>query len=188
MSDGDEIVVSRVELADAEAFAALRLEALRGHPLAFTADLAEAEGRSVEAWREQVGRATGEGADVIMLARAADGSLAGMAGVFTPKQPKLMHAGTVWGVYVREGYRGRGVGERLVRACVEWARGAGLVVLRLSVVEGNDAARRCYERCGFAVYGVEPAVVRWQGRLYDETLMAMRLGGRGNDETRGTGR
>jgi L-amino acid N-acyltransferase YncA len=71
-------------------------------------------------------------------------------------------------------------GVQLVRACVDWARDKGLVGLRLSAVaheaDENGAARRCYERCGFVAYGVEPNAVRYEGRLYDETLMALRLG------------
>jgi ribosomal protein S18 acetylase RimI-like enzyme len=170
-----DILIRPVVPEDAESLRELRLEALRRHPLAFTADLAEAERRPPDAWREQVARSTGDGADVIVVAQAADGALAGMSGVYTPPQPKLAHLGTVWGVYVREAFRGRGAGEALLRACVEWARKKGLAGLRLSVVEGNDAALRCYERCGFVRYGVEPIAVQWEGRPYDEVLLALRL-------------
>jgi RimJ/RimL family protein N-acetyltransferase len=160
---------------DAPYLRELRLEALARHPLAFTADLAEAEARPIEAWREQIENSTGEGNALIVLAEAPGGALAGMAGVYTPPQPKLAHVGTIWGVYVREAFRGRGIGEALVRACIDWARGKGLAGLRLSVVDGNKAALRCYERCGFVPYGVEPIAVRWEGRLYDEVLLALRL-------------
>jgi RimJ/RimL family protein N-acetyltransferase len=98
-----------------------------------------------------------------------------MTGVFTMDQPKLAHVGSVWGVYVRPAFRGRGVGERLLRACVDWARAQDRVMLKLSVVAGNDVARRCYERVGFTAYGVEPLAVRWEGELHDEILMALRL-------------
>jgi RimJ/RimL family protein N-acetyltransferase len=154
----------------------MRIEAVRACPLAFTADLAMTESRTMDEWRAQVARSTGDGRDVIMVADAGpQRGLAGMTGVFTVDQPKLAHAGTVWGVYVRPAFRGRGVGERLLRACVDWARGQGRVMLKLSVVAGNDAARRCYERVGFTPYGVEPLAVRWEGKLYDEILMALRL-------------
>jgi len=171
----DDITIRTIAQGDAAALRDLRLEALARHPLAFTADLAEAEGRTIDAWREQAERSAGDRRDLIVLAEAGGGALAGMAGVYTPPQPKLAHVGTVWGVYVRETFRGCGVGEALVRACVDWARRNGLAGLRLSVVDGNDAALRCYERCGFARYGVEPIAVRWEGRLYDETLLALRL-------------
>jgi RimJ/RimL family protein N-acetyltransferase len=165
----------RVTPGDAAALRDLRLEALARHPLAFTADLAEAQARTMDAWSEQVERSTGDGEALILLAEAPGCGLAGMAGVYTPPQPKLAHLGTVWGVYVRQAFRGRGVGEALVRACIAWARDKGLDGLRLSVVEGNDVALRCYEQCGFVRYGVEPIAVRWEGRLYDEVLLALRL-------------
>jgi GNAT superfamily N-acetyltransferase len=170
-----EVLIRPIRVDDLGAFRTLRLEALRTCPLAFTADLAQSEARPIEAWREQVSKGSGEGTDVIMLADAGEGGLAGMSGVFTPSQPKLSHVGTVWGVYVRPAYRGRGVGEALIRACVGWARGRGLVGLKLSVVEGNGNAHRLYERCGFAAYGVEPHAVRWEGKFFGETLLGMCL-------------
>jgi len=168
------ITIRRIRPEDAESLRALRLEALRNFPLAFTADLAENEARTPASWREQAARCAGDAPEVIMLADAGD-CLAGMAGVSVPKSGKLGHAGTVWGVYVRPEFRGRGTAQRLLEACIDWARTRSLVALRLSVVVGNDPAKRCYERCGFVVYGIEPLAVRWEGRLYDETLMVLRL-------------
>jgi ribosomal protein S18 acetylase RimI-like enzyme len=45
--------------------------------------------------------------------------------------------------------RGRGVGEALVRACIERARAAGARTLRLSTQPQMAAAHRLYERLGF---------------------------------------
>ena len=171
----DDVRVRFVESGDGPALRTLRIEALRLHPVALTADLAETEARPAEHWAQHVARAGGGGDEVIVVADAGGGGLVGMAGVYTPKQPKLAHAGTVWGVYVRETFRGRGVGEALVRACVDWSRAKGLVTLKLSVTDGNAAAERCYERCGFVRQGVEPLAVRCDGKFYDEALMWMRL-------------
>ena len=171
-----KIVIRHITPSDVERFRELRLEALRLHPTAFTADLAAAEARPIDAWRRQVEEAGGEGSGVIVVAEVGGGGgLAGMAGVATPPQPKLAHCGSFfWGVYVGEAFRRHGVGRRLVGACAGWARGKGLVGLKLSAV-GDGAAVRCYERCGFVAYAVEPFAVRWEGRLYDEVLMALRL-------------
>lgn len=175
----DDIAIRPVRLADVDALRDLRnlrIEALRRHPIAFTADLAEAQARTTDQWRDLVAKSTGgDTPDVIMVADAAERGLAGMTGVFVPPQPKLAHAGIVWGVYVREDFRRRRLGERLVRAAIDWARTKRLVTLRLSAVQGNGQARRCYERCGFVQYGIEPMTVKWEGKFYDETLMALRL-------------
>ena len=169
-----EIVIRPVVPADVDAFRRLRLEALRLYPTAFSADLGAAEARPAEAWRQQVADAGGAGPGVIMVAEPDDGELAGIAGVYTPAEPKLKHYGVVWGVYVRSPFRGRGVGRPLVTACVDWARAKGLVGLKLGAVSQGTAVR-CYERCGFTAYGVEPFAVQWDGRLYDEVLMALRF-------------
>jgi RimJ/RimL family protein N-acetyltransferase len=168
-------VVRRVNGGDAEALRTLRLEALRLHPTDLTADPAAEAARPPAAWLDLINRSTGEGADVLFVADAGGGRLVGMAGVYTNRSPKLAHAGVVWGVYVSGAHRGRGLGAALVRSCVEWSRAKGLVTLRLAVNAENAAARRSYERCGFTPYGVEPAAVRWEGKLYDEVLMAMTL-------------
>ena len=178
MSDATAAISVRPILAgDAAAFRALRIEALARCPLAFNSDAAEAEARPAEAWASQVAASTGEGAQVIFLAETPDGRLAGMAGVYTSPQVKVAHTGNVFGVYVRDEFRGVGLGRALTQACIGWARDKGLVVLKLAVVNGNDAARRLYEQCGFTPYGVEPAALRYAGKLYDETLMALRLDG-----------
>ena len=166
---------------DAEALRELRLEALHDSPVALTADPAEAEARPPGWWREKAERSGGDGTGIIVLAEtqsagaAGPGPLAGMAGIWASTNPKLAHAGTLWGVYVRPAFRGAGVGGRLVDACVDWARQKALLVVRLGVTVGNDAAIRCYERRGFVPYGVEPLAVRWEGRIHDELLMALRL-------------
>lgn len=68
------IIIRSVTTADVDAFRRLRLEALRLHPVAFTADLAEAEARPVDdAWRRQVEAAGGEGSGVIMVAEVDGG-------------------------------------------------------------------------------------------------------------------
>jgi RimJ/RimL family protein N-acetyltransferase len=45
------------------------------------------------------------------------------------------------------------------------------------VVTTNPAAIRCYTRCGFEVYGIEPQAIRYDGKNYNELLMAIRLAG-----------
>jgi ribosomal protein S18 acetylase RimI-like enzyme len=168
------VTIRPIRSEDAEACRELRIEAVQSHPTDFTADLKKTAAHPIDWWRERAKNWSGDGKDVIMLADTGD-RLAGMSGVWVPDDGKLAHVGTVWGVYVRPGYRGLGVGQLLLRACIDWARTRRLVTLKLGVTVGNDVAKRCYERCGFETYGVEPLAVQWQGRHFDETLMALRL-------------
>jgi RimJ/RimL family protein N-acetyltransferase len=43
------------------------------------------------------------------------------------------------------------------------------------VITPNTPAIRCYARCGFEVYGVEPQAIFYDNVFYDELLMAMKL-------------
>jgi ribosomal protein S18 acetylase RimI-like enzyme len=161
---------------DARQLRELRLEALRSHPIAFTADLSESEAFDDQHWVERAVAGAGDGREAVYVADASGGRLVGMSGIYTPpNRPKLAHSGTIWGVYVRPEARGSGVGKALVNACVEWARAKGLVIVKLSATTEPPTAQRCYERCGFEPYGVEPLAVQVDGRFYDEVLMARRL-------------
>lgn len=62
----------------------------------------------------------------------------------------------VWGLismWVAPGARGKGAGRRLVEEVIGWAQAEKRRGLTLWVTEGNDAARRLYERCGFTPTG-----------------------------------
>ena len=54
-------------------------------------------------------------------------------------------------IVVAAGAERRGAGRALLTAADEWTRQQGYRVLTLNVFDGNAAARRLYERAGFAV-------------------------------------
>ncbi len=81
----------------------------------------------------------------------------------------------IWGVYVKPEWRGRHISESLVRSCLEWAREKGLAIVKLAVVTTNQPAIQCYERCGFTIYGTEPKAINYDGKYYDEYLMAIEI-------------
>ena len=49
---------------------------------------------------------------------------------------------------------------------------AGVLIVKLGVSTTNTPAIRCYARCGFTIYGIEPKAVCYDGVFYDELLMA----------------
>lgn len=159
---------------DAAAFRDLRLEALRTHPEAFEADYADNLARPIAAWEDRVRSGAGDEHNITYVAAAGD-LLAGMTGIFRHNEIKTRHSGTIWGVYVRPAWRGAGVADALIAACLAWGRAKGLRIVKLGVAATNTAAIRCYLRHSFAVYGIEPEVIYHDAVYYDELLMARRL-------------
>ena len=152
---------------DAAAFQALRLEGLVRHPCAFAASHDEEVGQSLAEVAGRLERQPVFGA----FDRAG---LVGMAGFAVPPLAKKRHKGVLWGVYVREEARGRGVGRALVLAVIEHAR-AQVVQLHAAVVTSNEAARALYRSLGFATYGVEPRGLFCAGQYFDQELMLLML-------------
>ncbi|WP_149537985.1 GNAT family N-acetyltransferase [Siccirubricoccus phaeus] len=159
---------------DAAAFRALRIEALRRHPEAFGASAEDAETLDAAAFARMLPR---QPPDAI-FGGFLGGALAGMAGFFIHRPPKVRHKGAIWGVYVRAEARGQGMALRLMQAAIAQARAAGVQRLLLTVGHANAPARRLYDRLGFLPYGVERDALRLpDGRSLDEELRALDLAG-----------
>jgi ribosomal protein S18 acetylase RimI-like enzyme len=166
------ITIRPAQPADAQAYRSLRLEALRNHPEAFSADYAANEMNPPRYWEDRL-RALGE--DNMMYFAAHGASLVGMCGIYRGSSPKIQHSGTIVGVYVQPAWRGLHIAEHLITACMEWGQTQCIQVIKLAVVVSNLPAIRCYTRCGFKVYGTEPQAILYNDVMYDELLMARPL-------------
>jgi ribosomal protein S18 acetylase RimI-like enzyme len=86
-------------------------------------------------------------------------------------------------MFVLPRFRGYGVARMLVEAALAAARSrAGARIVQLTVTEGNDAARRLYDRFGFVAFGVEPYAVAVRGEYVTKIHMWRDLAAA--DETR----
>jgi ribosomal protein S18 acetylase RimI-like enzyme len=160
-----------LEPADWEAYRAIRLEALANAPEAFAADLEEQRRLAPEDWANRL-----RGADSFVLGAFENDRIVGMVGFVRQRGPKLRHKGTVWGMYVSPGCRGKGAGRLLMQELIERARRLdGLEQLTLTVVSDNAPARQLYLSLGFQVYGREPRALKVGERYLDEELMILLL-------------
>jgi RimJ/RimL family protein N-acetyltransferase len=172
-SKGD-VLIRPTRIDDAPAYRALRLIGLRAHPEAFGADYETSAARPIAYWQERMQSGAGGEQGITYVAFAAD-ELIGMTALVRNDLAKTRHAGSIFGVYTRADWRGTGVADALIEACVAYADTLGLRLVKLGVVTSNASAIRLYARCGFQVYGVEPEALYVDGIYYDELLMARRM-------------
>jgi ribosomal protein S18 acetylase RimI-like enzyme len=162
------VEVRRLTADDAAPYRDIRLEALRLAADAFASTF-EAENAKPTSWfAERLG-----GSHVLGAFRAE--GLVGIASLVILQSAKMAHKGHLVGMYVRPEARRGGVGRRLVEAIIEKARGH-VEVIQLTVVAGNEEARRLYAGLGFEEYGFEKKALKSGDRYFDEILMAKDLG------------
>lgn len=110
----------------------------------------------------------------VLGAFAPDGALVGWIDFGVGGFEEVRHVGTI-GMGVSAEHRGRGLGERLMRACVESARRQGLEKLELEVFASNAAARGLYRKMGFAEEGCLRRKRKFEGAYDDLVCMALFL-------------
>ena len=77
---------------------------------------------------------------------------------------------------VRADARGRGVGEALVRHCLEKGRALGFRILQFNaVVASNTPALRLYEKLGFTRLGTIPGGFRMKDGRYEDIVLHYHL-------------
>jgi RimJ/RimL family protein N-acetyltransferase len=75
-------------------------------------------------------------------------------------KPKTKHKAHLIGMFVSEPARGTGASKALLEAALGAARARpGVLVITLTVTEGNLPATRLYESFGFKTFGVEPMAI-----------------------------
>ena len=167
-----EVQIRQLTPKDAALYRSIRLEGLKESPEAFGSTF-EAEFTKPLAWFfDRLSSSVVFGA--IRDAKILDARILGVAGFAVRDGEKEVHKGLLWGMYVRPDARGAGVARRLVEAVIAYAR-ARVELIQLSVVVGNEQARRLYARLGFVEYGIEKNSLKYCGRYYDEILMAKEL-------------
>jgi RimJ/RimL family protein N-acetyltransferase len=155
--------IRRLETSDAALYRDIRLEALKKNPEAFGSTFERENAQPLSWFEAAVGRADIFGA-------FHDETLAGIAGYAAQEGSKQAHKALLWGMYVRTAARNAGIGEALVAAVLDHARGR-VEMVQLSVVSENEAARRLYGALGFVEFGYEKRALKQDGRYYDEVLM-----------------
>ena len=93
-----------------------------------------------------------------------------------PRPGRMSHVGSL-GVSVKDGYRGIGIGQELMREAERHAVAMGLGSLLLEVFSINERAIHVYEKMGYRKIGAIPGGVKYRGGYVDAVSMYKRIAG-----------
>lgn len=151
--------ITRLTAADAVEYRSLMLLAYEKAADAFTSTPEERAAEPTSWWANRIGTGAAD-ARTIAFGAFHEGQLVGTVALEFAAKPKTRHKALLIGMFVSDAARRLGAGKALVRAAVEHARTrAGLVVMTLTVTDGNEPAIRLYESSGFKAFGTEPLAI-----------------------------
>ena len=151
-------------------YRALRLRALEDAPGAFGSTLAREQALDDADWAWRQGLAASSGRDRPLVAECGGEALGLAWAKVDAGDSQVVNLFQMW--VAPEG-RGQGVAALLLAEAAGWARSRGARSMELGVIEGNEAARRLYERAGFIPAGAPQPVRPGDTRL--EQMMRLAL-------------
>jgi len=86
----------------------------------------------------------------------------------------MSHVGD-FGIAIRQGYRGIGIGTMIMQMLIEESRRAGLKILVLDVFGTNKTAKALYSKMGFKETGKIPKAIYKKGTYIDLIRMTLEL-------------
>jgi ribosomal protein S18 acetylase RimI-like enzyme len=149
--------VTRLNPSDVTQYRKLMLEAYELAADAFTTTVEERAAEPESFWVKRIADPAGLGAAF----GAYDGSvLVGTIALEFSRKPKTKHKALVIGMYVSPAARGMGAGRALINAAINHAMtNEEILLLNLTVTEGNETAINLYRSVGFQLVGVEPMAI-----------------------------
>ncbi len=114
------------------------------------------------------------GNDAVQFVALDGATVIGWADIFPAWADAVKHCGSL-GMGVLAAYRGQGIGERLLRACLVKAKAKGIARVELEARADNERAIKLYQRLGFTHEALKRNAMRFDGVYYDSVQMSILL-------------
>ena len=159
--------------SDARAYQEVRLSSLKINPEAFASTYEREVEFSLETIEERLEPVKNK---FVLGAFDHNGSLVGIITFMRENGLKTSHKENIFGMYVVPETRGQGLGKMLMAELIKKAKNCnGLEQINLTVISGNNSAKKLYKSLGFEVYGVEKNGLKFNGQYFDEELMVLNI-------------
>ncbi len=174
MLNAVNVTIREARADDAEAFRThmLRIHAEPGVDSPYSPEEYEASVEDEAARIEQFARSQNS---LFLVAVSHDGRLVGSLRLLGGHLHAIHHTAEL-AIYIDQAYRRMGVGTRLMREAVEWARQTRIIKrISLEVYTRNKPAVQLYKKFGFKIEGHCQRAFYQNGRFLDEYIMALLL-------------
>ena len=111
----------------------------------------------------------------VMTVCETSGDIAGICSISFERHIKTRHRASV-AIAIKQKYWGLGIGTAMFSEMIASAREKGVLQLELDYIEGNERARRLYEKAGFMEVARRPDAIRLRdGTKLSEISMIKKL-------------
>ena len=141
----------------------LRLEGLKTDSIAFGSSYEEEIKLPIKAWKKRIKN--------VLFALSNDKPV-GMITFVLKNKAKTRHIANIFGVYVKQEFRGQGIGEKLIESAISSIKNnRNAIKINLNVNAKQKAAVKLYEKYGFKTVGRLKKDLHVNGKFYDELIM-----------------
>ncbi|NHC35032.1 GNAT family N-acetyltransferase [Scytonema millei] len=166
------MIVRKLAKTDAEDYRQIRLEALYNNPDSFGTTYHEETIRTINEFRNRMP----EGNNNFILGCYEKQELIGIIAFHQEERIKVRHKAYIRSMYVKQQYRGQGIGKLLLGKLIDIAKAINEIeILLLDVVTNNMPAEQLYLSFGFQVYGIETMAYKFNDRYFDLKFMFLRI-------------
>ena len=160
-----EIRIGSLKEDEWEKLKEIRLEALKGDPIAFGSAYEEEINRPESHWRSRIPCA---------IIAFDNQKVVGLMSYKDEDRVKTKHKSGIYSVYVSPEYRGKGVGKKLLTETLRRIKlNPDIIKINLTVNPLQTSAVKLYESFGFKAVGTLSKELLIDGAYYDETLMEL---------------
>ncbi|MEH2156649.1 GNAT family N-acetyltransferase [Nostoc sp.] len=166
------MIIRNLTKYDAEDYRQIRLEALYKNPDSFGTSYHEETIKTREQFRDRIPVNNNN----FILGCFEDKKLIGIVAFHQESRIKLRHKAYISSMYVKQEYRGKGIGKLLLNELIEKAKAINEVeILLLDIVRNNFLAKQVYLSLGFQIYGIEEMAYKSNHQYFDLELMRLQI-------------